>query len=56
MRALAAAALANAFVRIFPASSLRARFLKQLAMFCGAILFVWLLTLTCGLDLSAGLF
>jgi hypothetical protein len=30
--------------------------LKQLLMFCGASLFVWLLTLTYGLDLSPGLF
>ena len=56
MRALASAALANAFVRMFPASSLRANVLKQLAMFCSAILFVWLLALTHGLDLSAGFF
>lgn len=56
MRALAAAAIANAFVRVFPASSLRAHVLKQLALFGGAVLFVWLLSLTCGLDLSAGFF
>jgi hypothetical protein len=30
--------------------------LKQFLMFCGAGLFVWLLTLTYGLDLSPGLF
>jgi hypothetical protein len=56
VRALAAAAIANAFVRVFPASSLRAHVLKQLALFGGAVLFVWLLSLTCGLDLSAGFF
>ena len=56
MRALAAAAIANALVRAFPASSLRAHALKQIALFCGAVLFVWLLSLTYGLDLSPGLF
>jgi hypothetical protein len=53
---LATAAIANAFVRAFPASSLRANLLKQVALLCGAILFVWLLSLTYGLDLSAGFF
>jgi len=56
MRALATAAIANAFVRAFPTSSLRANFLKQIALLCGAVLFLGLLSLTYGLDLSAGFF
>nr|WP_070099435.1 response regulator [Bradyrhizobium cosmicum] len=48
--------MANAFTRAFPASSLRADLLKQIALLCGAVLFVWLLSLTSGLDLSAGFF
>lgn len=56
MRAGAIAAIANAFVRIFPASSLQAEILKQIALFCGAVLFVRLLSMTYGLDLSAGFF
>jgi hypothetical protein len=56
MRAFAAAAITNAFARALPASSLRANPLKQLVMLCGAVLFVWLVLLTYGLDLSAGLF
>ena len=55
MRALVTAAIANAFIRAFPTSSLRANLLKQTALLCGAILFVWLLSQTYGLDLSAGL-
>ncbi|MGY4358509.1 hypothetical protein ACVWZR_007635 [Bradyrhizobium sp. i1.3.1] len=54
MRAIVTAAVANAFVRAFPTSSLRANLLKQTALLCSAVLFVWLLSLTYGLDLSAG--
>ncbi|WP_167406714.1 hypothetical protein [Bradyrhizobium forestalis] len=56
MRAVAIAAITNAFVRVFPASSLQANVLKQTALFCGATLLVWLLSMTYGLDLSAGFF
>jgi hypothetical protein len=56
MRAAAAAAIANVLVRLFPATSVRADILRQAALFCAAVLFVWLLSLTYGLDLSAGLF
>ncbi len=56
MRALAIAAIANAFVRVFPASSLQGKILKQITLFCGAVVFVSLLSLTYGLDLSAGFF
>ncbi|MCK1389490.1 hypothetical protein [Bradyrhizobium sp. 1] len=51
MRAFAAAALANSFVRL-----LSTGVLKQFALFCAAVLFVWLLSLTYGLDLSVGFF
>jgi hypothetical protein len=54
VRVLATAAIANALARAFPASSLRAGTLRQFGLFCGAVLFVWLLSLTDGLDLSAG--
>lgn len=54
MRARTIAAIANAFARAFPASSLRGHLLKQIVLFAGAVLFVWLLSLTHGLDLSAG--
>jgi hypothetical protein len=56
MRARATAAIANAFTRAFPASSLRAGLLMQTVLLVGAVLFVWLLSLTHGLDLSAGFF
>jgi hypothetical protein len=56
MRALVTAAVAKAFVRAFPTSSLRANLLRQVMLLCGAVLFVWLLSLTYGLDLSAGFF
>jgi hypothetical protein len=56
MRALAIAAIANAFGRAFPTSSLRAALLKQIALLYGAVLFVGLLSLTYGVDLSAGFF
>jgi hypothetical protein len=44
------------FIRVFPASSLQANVLKQAALFCGAALSVWLLSMSNGLDLSAGFF
>jgi hypothetical protein len=50
------AAIARICFRIVPASSLRAKVLKQAAMSCGAALSVWLLSQTYGLDLSAGFF
>ena len=56
MRAVTTTAIANAFVRVFPASSLQAKILKQIALVCGAVVFVWLLSVTYGLDLSAGFF
>jgi hypothetical protein len=56
MRTRAIATIANAFTRAFPASSLRAGLLRQIALLAGAVLFVWLLSLTHGLDLSAGFF
>lgn len=56
MRAVATTAIVNAFVRVFPTSSLQANVIKQTALFCGAALLVWLLSVTHGLDLSAGFF
>jgi hypothetical protein len=56
MRLTVAAAIADAFVRVFPASSLQANVHKQTALFCGAALLVWLLSETYGLDLSVGFF
>ncbi|UPJ60961.1 response regulator [Bradyrhizobium sp. 192] len=56
MRVLATTAIVNALVRAFPASSLQALALKQLLLFCGAVFFIWLLSTTYGLDLSAGFF
>jgi hypothetical protein len=56
MRVLATADIANALARAFPASSLRAGAVRQFGLFCGAVLFVWLLSLTYGLDLSNGFF
>jgi hypothetical protein len=49
-------AIARVFARVFPASSLQANVLKQVALFVGAVLFVSLLSMTYGLDLSAGFF
>ncbi|MBR0785140.1 response regulator [Bradyrhizobium iriomotense] len=48
--------MASAFARVFPASSLQVKILKQVALACGAVVFVWLLSVTYGLDLSAGFF
>ena len=56
MRIHAPAAIANAFARAFPASSLRANVLKHIALLCGAVSFIWVLSLTYGLDLSVGFF
>ncbi|MBR1088305.1 hypothetical protein JQ621_12605 [Bradyrhizobium manausense] len=56
MRLTVSSTIADAFVRVFPASSWQAYVLKQTALFCGAALLVWLLSLTYGLDLSAGFF
>jgi hypothetical protein len=56
MRALVIAAIANAFVRAFPTSSAQVKVLEQIALLSGAVLFVWLLSLTSGLDLSFGFF
>jgi hypothetical protein len=50
------AALARVLARALPKKSFEIEVLKQLALFCGAGLFVTLLMLTYGLDLSAGLF
>jgi hypothetical protein len=48
--------LARTISRAFPATSPQLEILTQLAMFCGAGIFVWLLTETYGLDLSLGFF
>jgi hypothetical protein len=48
--------LARTISRAFPATSPQLEILKQLAMFCGAGMLVWLLMETYGLDLSLGLF
>ncbi len=50
------AVIVRVLARALPKESLEIEILKQLAMFCGAGLLVFLLTLTYGLDLSAGLF
>jgi hypothetical protein len=50
------AALARILARALPKKQFEIEILKQLALFCGAVLFVKLLMLTYGLDLSAGLF
>jgi len=50
------AALARTIFRAFPVASPQLEIFKQLAMFCGAVVVVWLLTATYGLDLSPGLF
>jgi hypothetical protein len=51
-----AAAIAKALARRFPATTLEAETLKQLAMFCGAGLLVSLVLMSYGLDLSPGFF
>jgi hypothetical protein len=50
-------ALVKILAYAFPAhSSIKHGILKQLAMFAGAVLLVWILSRTYGLDLSAGFF
>ena len=56
MRSTTTAPIASVFIQVFPASSWQAKIFKQTASFCGAALLVWLLSMTYGLDLSAGLF
>jgi hypothetical protein len=56
MLAPAIAAIASVFARVFPASSRQTEALKQVALFCAAGLLVSLLSITYGLDLSAGFF
>jgi hypothetical protein len=46
----------SVFARVFPASSLQTEALKQAALLCAAALLVSLLSMTYGLDLSAGFF
>jgi hypothetical protein len=49
-------ALVKFLAYAFPASSsIKHEILKQLAMAAGAALLVWILSMTYGLDLSAGL-
>lgn len=49
-------AMTRVVFRAFPVTSPRRDVLKQLALFCGAGLAVWLLMATYGLDLSPGFF
>jgi hypothetical protein len=49
-------AIVRVFSRAFSPTSLQAEGLKQLALICGASLFVLLLSATYGLDLSPGFF
>ena len=48
--------MARVLSRAFPAMSPPIGMLKQLALFCGAGLSVWLLIASYGLDLSPGFF
>jgi hypothetical protein len=48
-------AMTRVVFRAFPVTT-RRDVLRQLALFCGAGLAVWLLTATYGLDLSPGFF
>jgi hypothetical protein len=50
------AAITKVLARAFPATATEATILKQLALLCGAGLFVSLLLMTYGLDLSPGFF
>jgi hypothetical protein len=54
MQVLSTTAIAGS--RVFPAASCRTIALERVAMFCAAGLSVSLLSMTYGLDLSAGLF
>jgi hypothetical protein len=56
MRAFVIAAIAQALGRTFPTSSLWVNLLEHIALLCGAVLFVWLLSLTYGVDLSFAFF
>lgn len=49
-------ALVQSLSRFAHTENMEARILKTLAMFCGACLFVSVLCLTYGLDLSPGFF
>ena len=49
-------ALARALARALPKKSLEIEIIRQFALFCAAGVFVALLILTYGLDLSPGLF
>ena len=49
-------ALVQSLSRFAHAEIMQARILKALAMFCGAVLFVSVLRMTYGLDLSPGFF
>jgi hypothetical protein len=50
------AAIARAFSRAFQTTSLQGDTIKQLLLFCCAGLFVSVLLMTYGMDLSPGLF
>ena len=50
------AAIARVLVRKFPTTQIEVETVKQLALFCGAVLIVSLLMMTYGLDLSLGFF
>jgi hypothetical protein len=56
IRRLRLAAIARVLFRVFPSTSPYRELLKQFALFCAAGLFVALLVMTYGLDLSAGFF
>jgi hypothetical protein len=49
-------AIARILARKFPATPAEIEILKQIALLCGAGLFVSLLLMSYGLDLSAGFF
>jgi hypothetical protein len=50
------AAITRVFARAFPTTTTEFDILQQLALLCGAVLLVSLLTMTYGLDLSPGFF
>ena len=50
------ATIARVLARALPKAPIEIEVLKQLALFCGAGLFVSLLMMTYGVDLSPGLF
>jgi hypothetical protein len=51
-----AAVVAIAVARLFPARSLQAKLFEQALLAAGAVLFVWLLSMTRGTDLGFALF